>query len=373
MVKIKWVKWEEIPDGILKSFGKLFSQNASNLLISNVDTKYNILKFSSDDFFSVTINETEWENSFVCSPYNAYAQYSEDELKWTIKNPWIQWPLLVVIRILSKYLKYAEINKNVHVNNYLLSTNPYFDWDAKELNEITTFLTQEYPNHTIIFRSLNEYQHQYLLNQFKSNDYQLLGSRQVYIFDDNYKDWLKRNNNKNDTRILKKEGLKRVGHEGMKNYLEAAHDLYNQLYLQKYSKHNPQFTLTYFEECHAAKIIHFQGFIDNENKLKAFAGLFILGGTITSPLVGYDTKEPIKRGLYIHAIRLIMRYKFESNLILNLSSGAPKFKRLRGGKPSIEYSAIYTKHLSRKRRFAWNCILFLSNKIGVPLIKKYKL
>lgn len=372
-MKTKWTTWNALPNGKLKAFAKMFSANKSDKLISNVDTELRILQVSGKDFFPVTINNNEWNNSFVCSPYNAYAQYSADELKLKIKHRFIQFPLLFIIRLLSKYLKYSDIDKNVHINNYSLSTNPYFEWNGEQIAELTTVVKQTYPNHAIIFRSLNTYQHQSLLNEFQSNDYQLLGSRQVYIFDENYKDWWKRNNNKNDARIIKKQGLKRIGHDEMKSYLEEALDLYNQLYLKKYSVHNPQFTLAYFQQCHLDKIIHFQGFIDDKNQLKAFAGLFIIGNTLTSPLVGYDTNESIKKGLYIHAIRLIMEYKFESDLILNLSSGAPLFKRLRGGKPSIEYSSIYIKHLNNKRRFAWNCIIFLSNRIGVPLIEKYKL
>ncbi len=372
-MKIKWVNWQELPVGKLKSFAKLFSTMPSKALIENVETEFKILQTADNGFFPVTINHTEWNNSYVCSPYNALAQYSADELLRKIKSKLVQIPLLFIIKLLSNWLKYTDINKNVHVNNFLLSTNPYADWDCSNLQELTAFIKQQYPDHAIIFRSLNKYQHQHLFPAFESNRYKLMGSRQVYIFDMSYGEWMSHNNNRQDTRLIKKADLRKIDHKEMADYLDQALELYNQLYLKKYSRHNPQFTLSYFTQCHVGEIIHFQGYVDDENKLKAFAGLFIYGGTITSPLVGYDTNAPVNKALYIHGIRLILQYKFDSSLLLNLSSGASSFKRLRGGEPSIEYSAVYLEHLSLKRRFALKSIVFLSNKIGVPLIEKYAL
>ena len=113
--------------------------------------------------------------------------------------------------------------------------------------------------------------------------------------------------------------------------------------------------------------------LDKHGVLKAFSGQFTLDNTITSPLVGYDTSAPRKKSLYIHAAQLAILSKFKLNLLLNLSSGAPEFKRMRGGEPSIEYSALFINHLSKKRKFRWRVLKFISNKFGVPLIKKYKL
>jgi hypothetical protein len=119
--------------------------------------------------------------------------------------------------------------------------------------------------------------------------------------------------------------------------------------------------------------LYFQGYVDQNNVLKAFSAVFVWGETITSPLIGYDTSAPQKDHLYIHAAQLAVLYKFKHNLLLNLSSGAPGFKRMRGAEPSIEYSAVYLKHLPKKRQVTWQLLRFLSNKIGVPLIQKYKL
>lgn len=371
--KIKWVHWKDLPLGLMKSFSKAFTENKSTVLISNVETEYRILKVADGIYFPVTVNNTEWDSSFVCSPYTAYALYSKDELMRKINSKLIQHPLLLLIQLLEKWLRYGQINKNIHINNFLLSTNPYPKWSGLEITEITNFIKKEYPNHAIIFRSLNQFQHQHLLNIFKKNYYRLIGSRQVYIYDLTQESWLKHKNNKHDLALIKKQNLIYIDHAEMEPFLEEALHLYQMLYLEKYSKYNPQFTLKYFKTCYCDGIVYFQGYKNSENILKSFSGLFIIENTITSPLVGYDTSAPQKEGLYIHAAQLALLYKFKSNLLLNLSSGAPKFKRMRGGYPSIEYSVVYTKHLSRKRKITLIILQFISNKIGVPLMEKYEL
>ncbi|WP_169670160.1 hypothetical protein [Flavivirga algicola] len=370
-MKVRWAKQEELT-GTIRGFSELF-QNDSELLIENVKTTYRVLRVNEKLFFPVTINDKEWDNSFVCSPYTAYANYSKDEIKWKIKNKVVKKLLLLLLNIIAKWLRKGEIDKNIHINNFLLSTNPFPEWDGKEIEAITAFIVSEYPDHAIIFRSLNEYQHRSLLDLFKANGYDCIGSRQVYIFDLSKEAWLKHRNNKHDNKLIKRSGLQLINHEGMKDFLLQALELYRKLYLVKYSKFNPQFTLKYFQDCYDKKLVKFQGYVDEKGSLKAFSGVFTIDNTITSPLVGYDTDMPQKEGLYIHAAQLAILNKFETGLLLNLSSGAAGFKRMRGGQPSIEYSSLYLKHLSRSRRLRWQVLKTLSNKIGVPIIKKYKL
>ncbi len=372
-MEIKWLNYNELPKGLYQTFAELFTVTKPDEAISNVFTEVSVMKVGDDTYFPVTKNDVELKNSFVCSPYTAYALYAKDELKAKVPNWLLRLPLLLIIRFIDIFLKFGNIDRNVHVNNFLLSTNPYPDWDGNGISDITATIKEKYPKHAIIFRSLNMYQHKHLIKLFEENKYQKIGSRQVYIYDTDYQSWFKHQNNKCDKRIIRKQQLQYVSHEEMENYLEEALELYNKLYLIKYSTYNPQFTLSYFQKCHKDNIIYFQGYIDANQKLKTFSGLFILGNTITSPLVGYDTAAPQKEGLYIHAIHSIMLYKFKSEKLLNLSSGAAQFKRLRGGLPSVEYSVVYTKHLSLKRRLTWHILQFLSNKIGIPIMEKYEL
>ena len=373
MTKVEAIHIKEVKEDFYQSLSVLFLMQNSKAIIRNVNTEMKLMKIGEKYVFPVSINHKQENNSFVCSPHTAYALYSKDELKQKVKNRFLQFPVLGITNFIDIILRLGKIDKNIHVNNFLLSTNPYPEWDGNEIDEITAELLKEYPKHAIIFRSLNEYQHQHIINKFEDRAYIKLGSRQVYIYDTDYESWIKHNNNRNDIRLIKKQKLRYLSHEEMAPYLEEALELYNKLYLVKYSVFNPQFTIDYFRICYEQKLIHFQGYVDENNKLKSFAGLFIIENTITSPLVGYDTEAPQKDGLYIHAIHLIFLYKFKSGLLLNLSSGASQFKRMRGGQASIEYSLIYTQHLSFGRKLIWKTLQFVSNKIGIPILNKYEL
>jgi hypothetical protein len=58
---------------------------------------------------------------------------------------------------------------------------------------------------------------------------------------------------------------------------------------------------------------------------------------------------------------------------LNLSAGAAHFKRLRGGKPAIEYSAVLAEHLPQRIRRALGALRALTTRIGVPIMQRFGL
>ena len=370
---VRWVKSGEVPDPILRNWLAMYEALLSDALITNVQTEVRCISVDDRWFFPVTINNTEWKNSYVVAPYNAYVTYAEEELKREISNKLAVIALLPLIRALGPLLKLAAINKVVHINNFIFSTNPYPAWHGEGMDAISTFIVSQYPKHMVVFRSLNEQQNSGILAASTSCGFRNIVSRQIYMYEPDRRKWQRHNNNYQDTRKLKQLGLRHLNHSEMGAYLPEALRLYNLLYLEKYSVHNPQFTLAFFRECHENHLLHFQGYIDGQGTLLAFSGLFIYGGTITSPLVGYDTAAPLNDGLYIHAIRSIFEHMFESGLILNLSSGAAKFKRLRGGKPCIEYSALYYSHLGLTTRAVNKLLEFVSNRIGKPLLEKYEL
>jgi hypothetical protein len=63
----------------------------------------------------------------------------------------------------------------------------------------------------------------------------------------------------------------------------------------------------------------------------------------------------------------------ERDAELNLSAGAAHFKRLRGGVPAIEYSAVFSHHLPQSTRRALGALRMLTTKLGVPIMKRFEL
>ena len=102
-------------------------------------------------------------------------------------------------------------------------------------------------------------------------------------------------------------------------------------------------------------------------------GFFIRNGHMTTPLFGYDTGLPPALGLYRMLSMVTYREARERQLLLNQSSGAGNFKRTRGGRPNVEYSVVYERHLPAGRRLVWQALARTINGVAVPLMRQYKL
>lgn len=340
--------------------------------IQNVHTTLNILCVN-DLFFPVTINEEQYDNSYVCSPYTAFITYARQELI-KLNNKPLQYLLSGLLQGLSVLLKAAKLNRVVCVNNWGLSTNLYPQWLGEEIQSITDYLKIRYPSHVIMFRSLNEESNAELLRSFTNNGYSLFPTRQVYYLNEKCGKYMNKRDIKEDLKLLHKTSYKITPHEDITSLdYPRILELYNQLCLEKYSIHNPQFTLEFIKLCHERKLLTLTGLRNNRGVLDAINGFFERNGVITTPLVGYDTGLPQSLGLYRLLTILVICNTYQRGLSFNMSSGAAHFKRLRGGKPHIEYSALYLNHISRPRRWVWNIIHFLLHTIGVPLLQRYKL
>ncbi len=69
----------------------------------------------------------------------------------------------------------------------------------------------------------------------------------------------------------------------------------------------------------------------------------------------------------------VLKYAANSGKRVNLSAGAAQFKRLRGGVPAIEYSAVLVSHLPKRRQRAVRVLRALTQRVGVPLMRRFKL
>ncbi len=342
--------------------------------IDNVKTDMQILMVD-DIVLPVTINDGQYDNSYTCSPYTHYISYALEELS-TLGNPKLEFVLKVLLNSLGLLLKLCSINKVICINNWALSTNLYPPLSDTQVKDITSFLKKKYMKHAIIFRSINTSDNKQLYNSFRNNGYEMIASRQVYISDTRHNNSLKskarlilrKDANLLDFHSYRWFDVKHIKQEDLPRII----DLYNKLYLKKYSCHNPQFNTRFIELALKEKILELF-VLKKDNKIDGVLGFFIRNGVMTTPFFGYDTDVPKEIGLYrILSAKLITEAE-SRGLILNQSSGAAEFKKCRGAIPYLEYNAVYIKHLSLIQKLGWTTIQFFANKIGSFLLKKYKL
>lgn len=384
-IELEWIGEDrlgnlELPKSIvfLRPLLQAYQEGSITNWIANVKTEFRVLRWN-DSVFPVTINSSGnsedvtsgIENSYVVSPYASAARYPIDELKF-FDSRFRKAGIKTLVHALAPILRMARIDNVVSVNNWLLSTNLYPAQPVQNLATLVAKLCREFPANAIMFRSLSPTTNAKLIEGLTDCGFRMIPSRLVYFFDVG-NDWKRKKDSRRDCRLLETQSaFQCVDHGG----LEASDDaemknLYDQLYLRKYSQLNPQFSEEQFRLWRESKMLDFTGFRNHAGKLVGIIGRFVVGDTVTAPVVGYDLRLPQKLGVYRMLMTAVIASAQREQKLLNLSSGAGRFKRLRGGRPEIEFTAVYVNHLSRAKRTVWRNVETLFRKIGVPMLRKF--
>ena len=150
--------------------------------------------------------------------------------------------------------------------------------------------------------------------------------------------------------------------------LQKAVKLYNMLYLDKYSSYNPQFTSKFFKLARDKNLLFFQA-LKNNGRMDGIMGFFIRNGLMTQPVFGYDTSLPQEAGLYRLLTLITLQEGIRRGLTVHASAGAGPFKKLRGGRSTFEYNAVFDRHLPGNRQIPWTIMKWITDQ-AEPFFKK---
>ena len=344
-------------------------------LIANVDTHLRALHHQTLGVtLPISVGDREYGASYVFSPYTHYVSYAREELSM-LQSRVARAALSALLTPVGWLFKASRFNKAVQVNNRLLSTNLYPLIGAAEIASLAELLLREYPDRTLIFRSLNTRTTPVYLKTLQKLGFRLVPSRQVYLYDSpdripSKARWLQ----KRDYALLDKHGYDICGPEELSvSDSPRLAELYRLLYIEKYSAHNPIFTPLFFEQALQKDLLKLYALRSRSTgRLDAVLGYYIQDGIMTTPVFGYDTAVPQEVGLYRMLSAVLLRQAAEEGCLLHESAGAAQFKRNRGATAEIEYSAVYDRHLPLYRRTGWAMLSLLLNKVGVPIMQKHK-
>ena len=334
-----------------EKFIALFQQHELNTLMSNVYARADVLPIGALHI-PVTIVDKVHDNCYVVSPYAGIVAYGHDE---TAKLPsYLRFPLNLGLQMLGIYLRFAKIDKIATLNNYCLSTNTFSSQVLDiEVAALTASASERYPDYALMLRSLNNKHHQDLLMKLHQHGWQLITSRQVYLFDEIHHSLIHQNTQRDFKLLDDGQFHFRICHSD-DDYIQAQ-KWYNCLYLEKYSCQNVQFTPCALKAMQELGILELYLLENLHGQSMGVLGVVYDDGVMTAPIVGYDLTCPQSWGLYRRIIAKAMLLAVKHQYKLHLSSGAPSFKRLRGGFPCIEYSAVYTRHLpSARQKNVWD-------------------
>ncbi|GEM_PF-122509 len=415
-------------------------REASACYIHNVDTQLLILSVDGIPL-PVTVNDGQYDNSYVCSPYTHYVSYAQEELA-LLGSKTAERVLSRLLDGVGALMRRAGFNRVVQLNNWLVSTNLYPALSTEQWIAAVDCLRAAYPRHTLLIRSLNEQTTGAELAAFTQYGCRLVPSRQIYLLrpepprgtasgargtagkggdlltgeravmgnvsgspmlsvdrrpaagpaeqqskaihasgklqpgevtriplPDAKARWLV----KRDTALIARHGYEIVGPQDIAEQdIPRIVQLYDMLYIAKYSTHNPQFTASFIRLAREQGILQLYG-LHKTGRLDAVLGFFSREGVMTTPLFGYDTGVPQQIGLYRMLSAVLIRLAGERGELLHESSGVGQFKRNRGAVPVLEVSAVYDRHMPLGVRASWSVLEQLLNHVGVPLIRKLKL
>jgi hypothetical protein len=312
------------------------------------------------------------QNCYVVSPFTQIVDYSKDELQ-KIDNPLLRFFCRLLVFFVQWPLRLAKIDSVQVLNNQCLSTNIYPDnWRELDVSALRKQGLNNFPKHALLLRSLNNRQHREFILHLKEDNWLPIVNRQVYLVLD-HKKWLAKRDSKRDLKLLNQDGWEFVSLDYTDSkQLQKAKNLYNQLYLEKYSRYNIQFTESFLKEFSKNNLLKIFCLF-HQGEMLGVVGLFVIENTLTVPIVGYDIHRPVKLALYRRLVIFTNRYALENNLQINQSAGAPQFKRTRGAEPVIEYNFAYVGHLSTYKQLVWRCLSIISHKIYRPILEKFKL
>ncbi|HEY5800173.1 MAG TPA: hypothetical protein VIT92_08125 [Burkholderiaceae bacterium] len=326
-----------------------------------------------DDSMPVTVNSGEAGNAWVCSPLATYRDYAVEEIRRNLPGA-AAGPLSLLCRGFGYALQRAGIDRAVALNNWLLSTNLYPPLQQGLLRRQLDDALQRWPGHALWFRSLNDGMNADWLAALRQLDFVLIPSRQVYLYGDDPLALQTHGNFQRDLRMLHATALHRTDGSDFTDadYVQAAH-LYEELYLQKYTPLNPQYTPLFIRSWHRAGLLQLRGFRDAHGTLIGVVGIFRQGGALTAPILGYSMALPQTAGLYRLLIAAVLEEAMQTRATVNLSAGAAHFKRLRGGKPAIEYSAVLATHMPASTQRAIAMLSALTIRFGIPIMRRFEL
>jgi hypothetical protein len=336
--------------------------------IENVKTDLSILKVN-EFILPITINDEEYENSFICSPYTQYISSGFLFID-TLKNKLLKNTLNTLVKIFGKVLRFGKINRVITVNNWLMTANPPLIIDDQTLEILKDYLIQHFPYHAILFRSVVKKTCEHSFNALKNQKFHLLATRLVYITQASNEKIFKTRIFKSDLKFFKESHYDILKASDIPNTdIPKIQELYNALYIKKHSQYNPQYNLRFVKHVFDNEVFHFQA-LKHNNSLKGVIGYFCHKGSMISSFFGYDPSTS-EQGIYRLLSTMLMLEAQKKSFPYYQGAGGSFYKKIRKAEGHLEYTAIYSRHLSIKRRFIWQILKISLNSFGIHFMKKY--
>jgi hypothetical protein len=330
------------------AFVSIFQRQSTESLIENMSATVTLETINGKAIPISIAKGSQRPNHYFVSPVAAYIDYPLDGIRRAeASKPSLKLKALrVAVGLARPLLRWSGLDDQVQLNNWMLSTCPAPELTASELRDLVNRLIKKHPTKAVVMRSLNVICDLEQMNTLKELGFVLLPARRIFIQVLEPGGAMPRNLKRDRTFARKSELSVKPGTTFSDADFLRAKELYDALYIEKYSTQNPKYTAAFLKEMCAAGVLEITGLTTPSGDLVAWVGNFCANGTLCVPIGGYDTSFPKSAGLYRVMSWLSNECAIERGLRFNMSSGAAQFKQQRGAVQSLEYTAVYVGHRS---------------------------
>lgn len=362
--------WPQTSEGqYARAFLSPLIQRGVANYIENVQTDLRVL-IVGDTVLPITINEAEYENSYVCSPYSYFISYARDSLD-VLSQAWLCNLMDRLLGGLGRALQQFHCNKVVVVNNWLYSTNLYPQLEPHQLKQIVQFLQHAFPNHAIVFRCIDPYTNPTCYYTLQQMSCEYIATRQIFFIRPDKSSLSETRLFKSDVKLLNKCEYEIIGNDQLtEEDIPRLLKLYRDLYIEKYSQLNPKFNESFLQLMLKHHLLNFRA-LKKDGRIDGIVGYVERNGTMYCPFFGYDGDVPKEKSLYRLLSTVLMLEAYERRLLFHQSSGASMFKTIRKAQACIEYTAVFYNHLKLQRHLPWIMLKNLYNSVGMIYMKRY--
>ena len=235
------------------------------------------------------------------------------------------------------------------VANEPVSTNLRTEQDKKLIPERVVHELHTCPNHFVGVRNIICPDDNELHDALSAKGFTMIPTRVVYMFDARSGVLSRSSHLQRDRKNLAKSGIEVKIEASMSiDEFSHIHQLYKDIYIQKHSRMNADYTLKFFQDMRANPYTQYLRLYD-KGHLVAFSLLYQKSQNLIIPAVGHKS-DTENKGYYRALFAAIANYVESNCLYLNYSSGAGDFKRKRGGVPVLEYTALHAPFNSRLKQ-----------------------
>jgi hypothetical protein len=350
-------------------FGMIHARRDTRPFIRNVSAEAEILRVD-ELILPTVVNHGEPDNAWICSPRATWCDSVSEQLCQRL-NPVLQRCTASAFAMFGRMLDRACIDRVVMLNNWLLDSSFYPPVRRTALARTIEAALQRWPQHALWFGSLNRERNAGLIAALQAAGCALIPTREVWLFDGIGLKLRMGSTLQRDLKFLHRTPLWPVGRG----------DIYPADFSRIATLHgamngaaggwlNPHYTAHFMQYWHQTGLLDFRGFRDDEGSLQAVVGIFRLGDCISAPILGFNPSSPRAPGLYRLLMARLLEEAMLTNATLSLGPGQTEFKRQRGGRPLIEYSAVLARHLPPQARRAVALLESVGSRFGAPVLRR---